>query len=98
MVDGVVLDVQLAQAQTFGQPRAPDERSETGVEPRARLAGNRQQLAIAPEVFRPALDLLPRDLNRFVIVEGLERSEAFLADPQRLRGKRGLAQMTLESE
>src|SRR5215813_4937722 len=98
MVDGVVFDVQLAQAQTFDQPRAPDQRSEPGVEPRARLACNRQQLTIAPEVFRSELDLLPRDRNRFVIVEGLERSEAFLADPQRLCGKRGLAQMTLESE
>ena len=53
MVDRVVLDVQLAQAQALRQPRAADERREAGMEAGLRLAGNRQQLAVAPEVLRP---------------------------------------------
>ena len=61
MVDRVVLDVELADAEPRGEPVGPDERREAGVEPGARLAVDRQQLAIAPEVLRPALDQLARD-------------------------------------
>ena len=58
MVHRVVLDVQLADAEPLGQAVAAHERREAGVETGARLAGDRQQLAVAPEVLRPLLDLL----------------------------------------
>ena len=60
MVDRVVLDVQLADAEPIGQTVAAHQRREAGVETGARLAGDRQQLAIAPQVLRPPLDLLAR--------------------------------------
>ena len=64
MVDRVVLDVQLAQAEALGQARAADERREAGVEAGARFTGDRQQLAVAPEILRTTLDLLARDRDR----------------------------------
>ena len=52
MVDRVVLDVQLADAEPRGEPVGAHERREAGVQAGPRLALDRQQLAIAPEVLR----------------------------------------------
>ena len=52
MVDRIVLDVQLLQAEPLGEPVGADERRVPGVKPGARLAGDRQQLAKAPHVPR----------------------------------------------
>ena len=98
MVDRVVLDVELVDAEPRGQAIAAHERREAGVEPRSRLAGNRQQLAIAPQIFRPARDLLARQRDRAVVVQRLQWTEAPIAHVGRLRRKEGLAQMTLESQ
>ena len=92
MVDRVVLDVELADAEPLGQAVAAHQRREAGVEAGARLAGDRQQLAIAPQVLRPPLDLLARQVNRAVVVDRLERAEAPVADVSRFGRKRRLAQ------
>ena len=97
MVHRVVLDVQLADAEPLRQAVAAHERREAGVEAGARLAGDRQQLAVAPEVLRPPLDLLAREVNGAVVVHRLERPEAAVADVDRLGRKRRLAEMTLQS-
>ena len=66
--------------------------------PGLRLAGDRQQLAIAPEVLRPALDLFARQRDRAVVVDRLERAEALVAHVGGLGRKRRLAHMTLQSD
>ena len=57
MIHRIVLDVELADAEPLRQPIAADQRREPRVEAGARLAGDRQQLAVAPEILRPLLDL-----------------------------------------
>ena len=64
VIDGVVLDVELADAEPLRQPRAADERREAGVKTGLRVAGNRQQLTVSPEVFRPPFDNFTRQANR----------------------------------
>ena len=98
MVHRVIFDVQLAQAEAIGQPVAAHERREPGMKTGARLAGDRQQLAIAPEVLRPLFDLLAREPHGAVVVYRRQRTEAPIADIQRLSRKGGLAQMTLQSD
>src|SRR5437899_2552360 len=97
MIDRVVLDVELADAEPVGQARAAHERREAGVESRSRLAGDRQQLAVAPQILRTLLNLLPRQVDRAVVVDRLQRPETLVADVGGFRGEKGLAQMTLQS-
>ncbi len=98
MVDRIVLDIELADAEALRQPAAADQRREAGMKTGLRLAGNRQQLPIAPEVLRPPLDLLPGQLDRGVVVDRLERAEAPIADVDGFGRKHGLAEMTLQSD
>src|SRR5712691_171706 len=97
MVDRIVLDVELADAEPIGKAVAADERRETGVEAGPRLAGDRQQLAITPQVLRPAFDLLARQRDRAVVVNRLERAEALLTHVDCFGKERGLTEMTLQS-
>src|SRR5438045_3785740 len=76
MIDRIVFDVELAEPEALGQPRAANERSEPGIESCPRLAGDGQQLAIPPQVFWPPFDLLTRNPDGAVIVEGLQRAKA----------------------
>src|ERR1700676_2445314 len=98
MVDRVVFDVQLTQAELLCQPIAAHERRESRVEAGQWLACNRQQLAVPPEILRPLLDLLPRHRDGGVVVYRLEWTQTFVADVQGFGRERGLTQMTLESE
>ncbi len=98
MVDRVVLDVELADAEPVGQPSAAHQRREAGIEAGARLAGDRQQLAIAPQVLRPLLDLLARQVDGAVVVDRLERPETLVADVDRFGRKRRLTEMALQSD
>ena len=98
MIHGIVFDVELADTEARREPIAAHERGEAGVEAGARLSRNGQQLAIAPEIFRPALDLVARERDRGVVVDRLERPEALRAHVARFRRKRRLAQMTLQSD
>ena len=86
MIDGVVLDVQLLQAQAPGETIGANERGITGVESRAWLAGNRQQFPEAPHIARAPLDYLAgeRVANRVVVVFDFEGTQTLIADPQRL--------------
>ena len=86
MVDRVVLDVQLGDAQLLGQPRRAHERREARVEAGLRRL-HRQQLLIPPQRSRPRLDQRPGH-HRFhgrVVVVHLQRAQALAAHPQRLR-------------
>jgi hypothetical protein len=100
MVDRIVLDVELTYAETFGQPLGANERRETGVKTRAWISLNRQQLAVAPQTLRARFNRGAGEerRNRFVVVGDLERTEAFVADPERGWRKRRLTQMTTEAE
>src|SRR4051812_33041316 len=98
MVDRIVFDIELVEAKALRETRRADKRREPGVESRARLTGNRQQLAITPEIFRTTFDFVPRDLDCVVIVVRLERAQTFLADVQRFGREFRLTQMTLQTE
>ena len=100
MVDRVVLDVQLLDAEALREPRRADERREAGVHAGPRLAFDRQQFAIAPEVLRPAGDTIAGDQLRDggVVVSHLERAEALVADPERGGGEGGLAEVAAKAE
>src|SRR5712692_7051533 len=98
MVDRVVFDVELAQAEPLRQPIAAHERRKSRIEAGQRLARNGQQLAVPPEILGPLLDLLPRHRDRGVVVHWLEWTQALVADVHGLGRERGLTQMTLESD
>src|SRR5262249_15188969 len=98
MVDRVVLDIELTQTEAIGEPRAADERREPPVKAGLRLAGDRQQLTVAPHVLWPPVDVLPGQPHRRVVVDRLERPETLLADVGRFGGKGRLAQMALQSD
>src|ERR1700730_8168941 len=98
MVDRVILYVKLPDAQALGKPRAPHERREAGMKSRLRLAGDRQQLAVAPQILRPPRNVLARQRDGRIIVHGLERAKAPIADVDGLGGKRRFAHVTLKSD
>ena len=99
MVDGIVLEIQLADAQLLRETIGFDERRESRIEAGARLAVDRQQLAVAPQVLRARLDLRAAHVlpDLVVVVDDFERSQTFVAHPQRLCRKHRLAQVTLQS-
>ena len=74
------------------------ERCEAGVEACARLPGNGQQLPIAPQVLRSLFDDLPRQPDRRIVVDRLERSETAIAHVEGLCGKFCLASVTLQAD
>src|SRR6185436_3944189 len=97
VIHRVVLDIELARAKPLRQAIAAHQRRVAGVEAGARLAGDRQELTVAPQVLRPALDFLARQVNRAVVVHRLERAQALVANVGRLSRERGLTEMTLQS-
>ena len=100
MVDRVVFHVELANAEPGGQTVRLDERGESGMQARARLAVDRQELPVAPEVLGPLLDHLARHRagNRRVVERDFERSETLRADPEGAGRVLGLAQVATEAE
>src|SRR5262245_8771179 len=99
MIHRVVLDVELAQSEPLSQTRTSYKRCEPGMKPGLRIADDRQELTIAPEIFRPRGNrFASQTLDDFVIVDRLEGTQTFLADVGRLRGKHRLTQMTLQSD
>src|SRR5262245_29388496 len=98
MVDRVVFDVELGNPDLLCEPRRSHERREARVEPGPRLADDRQQLAITPEILGPAFDDVAGQVDLRVVVDGFERTEAALAGISRVGRKRGLAQMTLQAD
>ena len=98
MVDRVVLDVQLADAQLARQAIGFHQRREARVEAGLRRF-DRQQLEIAPQRRRARFDQLPAEhlLDRRVVVGDLERAQAFRAHPQRLRRIGGATEVTRQS-
>src|SRR5215510_5281175 len=98
MIHRVVLDVELAQSEPLGQTRTSYERREPGMKPGLRITDDRQELAIAPEIFRPRGNRFAgQTLDHVVVVNRFEGTQTFLADVGRLRGKHRLTQMTLQS-
>src|SRR5271156_1732042 len=87
MIDGVVLYVEIFQAELRAEPLAMQQRSEAGVGAYhvVLVEIDRQQFAIPPQIVRPLLDYRARDrgANPRVVVGDFERTEARLADVER---------------
>ena len=85
MIDRVVLDVERVQPQLVPEVLRSDQGRKAGMQADGGLAFNRQQVHIAPEALRAALDLLAREggLNLLIVVLDLERPETQLTDMQR---------------
>ncbi len=84
MVDRVVLDVQLADAEPLREPVGAHERREAGVQAGARLALDGQQFAVAPEARAGAAAIasrVDRLRDRRRSRSDLERPHALGADP-----------------
>ena len=109
-VGGVVLDPHLAQAEALGEPVGADQRRAARGQPDARgqapggagrPAGERQEVGVAPDVLRPALDAAAQLADvvaraAAVVVDDLQRAEALLADVQRLQRVLGFALLALQ--
>src|SRR5262249_21839873 len=67
-------------------------------ETRERFAGDGQELPVPPEVLGTPLDLLACDADGRVVVDGLERPKAFVADVGRLGRERRFTDVALESD
>src|SRR6476659_9015871 len=97
MIDRVVLDVHLADANPARETTGAHERREAGVEAGARLTGNGQQLTIPPQILGPLFDGFARQPYRRIVVDRLERPETAIADVQGPGGKLCLAHVTLQT-
>src|SRR5262245_47177456 len=98
MVYPVFLNVELLQAEMSRQPIRANQRCITGLKTRPGLTGNGQQLSKPPYVSRPPLDRITTHRVAYcaVIVFNFQRSQALIADPQRLGGKLRPAQVALQ--
>ena len=98
VIHAIVLDVDRLDPEAGGEPVGPDERRPARREPRAGLAGDGQQLAVPPQVARARRDGRARQRLRGprIVVHGLERAEAGLADETRRGRIRGVTHVALE--
>src|SRR5258708_5593961 len=85
MIDGVVLDVELLDAEFGAESFGAQQRSEPGTRSDLRLAFDRQQFAITPQIVRAAFDRRARNRGADfrVIVADFERTEAGFANVER---------------
>src|SRR5512145_493256 len=85
MTDGVVLQVQLAEAPRLAQVPGADQRRHPDVAPDGRLAVEREEVAVAPDAGGAGLDAAARQgpVDRGVVVIHLEGTEAVLAHVER---------------
>src|SRR5271165_2004638 len=81
MIDGIVLDIQPLESDLRSKPLRVQQRSKARAQSQHRLAFDRQQFAVAPEVARTRLDrfMAYRLLDRCVVVIDFERTEAGFA-------------------
>src|SRR5688572_30910971 len=99
MIDGIILEIQLADAECLRKPIGFDERGESRIEAGARLAIDRQKLSIAPQIVRARFDLRAGHIasDLVVVVNHFEWAKTLVADPQRLCREHCFAQVTLQS-
>src|SRR6266545_7966599 len=88
MVDRVIFEIKFFDAESGAEPVGAHQRGEAGIQTDARLAVDRQQFAITPQVGLARSDLFPTycSFDSIVIVLYLQRTEAGLADVERLLG------------
>src|SRR5712692_11431742 len=82
VIDGVVLEIELVQAELRAEIVGPHERREAGVESRRGLALDGEKVYVAPEALRPRLNRLAGEgcLDRLVVVLNFQGTEAHIAD------------------
>ena len=85
MIHGVVLEIELTGAQRPRETRGGHERRKAGVMPDARLAIQRQKLAIPPHVRRTRRDVVAAHVgpDAAVVIRHLERGPTVLAGGER---------------
>src|SRR6185436_13855836 len=88
-----VLQPQVRQAELGAEPVRPPQRRPAVPEVDVRIARGGQQRLVPPQRSRPRGDRLAGDLrpDAFLVVERLDRSEAFVADRTHLGRVAGLA-------
>ena len=99
IIDGVVLDVELGDAERLGQPVGPDKRRAADVAADRRLAVERQQLAVSPHRPGPRCDRRPghRARHLLVVVRDFERTEILGTEIECFLGIELAAQATLQT-
>src|SRR5712664_3650726 len=85
MVDRVVLDIELLDTEFGAEAFGAQQRGEPRTRSDLRLALDRQQFAIAPQIVRSAFDRRARDRGADfrVVVADFERTEAGFANVER---------------
>src|SRR5262245_61763574 len=85
MVNRVIFEIELFDAKRSGQPFGAHERRAAGMQADTRLAIDRQEFTVAPEVGFAAGDFFPanRSLNRVVVIMNFQRAEAALTNIER---------------
>jgi hypothetical protein len=98
IIGGVVLDVELFDAQFGGELVGADQRREARAQAGARLAFDREQVLVAPERAWPGLDRGTGDIAPgLLVVEGdLDGAEIVVTDGARLDGVERFALLALQ--
>ena len=100
MIDRVVLDVQLSNTKPFGESIGADERREARMQTGLRLAFDREELPISPQVPRPGFNRLAihEAGDGAVVPRDFERAQALVAHPECGGREGGVAKVAAECE
>jgi len=99
MIDGVVLDVKLGDAQLLRQSVGADQRGRADVAADGRLAVDREEFAVAPHGAGPGRDRLAgeRPGDSLVVVGHFQRPEVLGAEIESFLGVELAAKATLQT-
>src|SRR4029078_588517 len=88
----------IIHTQTRAERVRADQGRVSGMKPGARLPSDRQQLFEAPHVSRALFNDVARQrvANACIVVDNFERPQTLIADPERLGGKFGPAEVALQ--
>ena len=100
IIDGVVLDIELANAERPREPVGPDQRRAADLAADGRLAVQGEQLAVPPHRPGPRRDGLARQRSRdlVVVVGDLERTEVVGTEVEGFLGIMLAAQAALQTQ
>jgi len=88
VVDGIVFDIELVNAEDCTEPLGAHQWRKAGIKSDSGLTVDGEQLAVAPEILFAGGDFFPADgfFNSLVIIDDLQRAKTNVAHMQRLLG------------